>query len=53
MNIHHVLGDPYPVSFDFDTIPVCLFLKIQLPSSYFYIHSVYVKEIMLYGVCKC
>ena len=29
MNIHHVLCDPYLVSFPFYTIPICLFLKIH------------------------
>ena len=47
MNIHHVLCDPYLVSFPFYTIPICLFLKIHrifylLISSHFYIHLVYV-----------
>ena len=47
VNIHHVLCDPYLVSFPFYTIPICLFLKIHrifylLVSSHFYIHSVYV-----------
>ena len=27
--IHHVLCDPYLVSFPFFTIPICLFLKIH------------------------
>ena len=29
VNIHHVLCDPYLVSFPFYTIPICLFLKIH------------------------
>ena len=29
MNIHHVLCDPYLVSFPLYTIPICLFLKIH------------------------
>ena len=50
MNIHHVLCDPYLVSFPFYTIPICLFLKIHrifylLVSSHFYIHSVYVLSV--------
>ena len=50
VNIHHVLCDPYLVSFPFYTIPICLFLKIHgifylLVSSNFYIHSVYVLSV--------
>ena len=50
VNIHHVLCDPYLVSFPFYTIPICLFLKIHrifylLVSSHFYIHSVYVLSV--------
>ena len=51
VNIHHVLCDPYLVSFPFYTIPIiCLFLKIHrmfylLVPSHFYIHSVYVLSV--------
>ena len=38
MNIHHVLCDPYLVSFPFYTIPI-------LVSSHFYIHSVYILSV--------
>ena len=49
-HIHHVLCDPYLVSFPFYTIPICLFLKIHrifylLVSSHFYIHSVYILSV--------
>ena len=46
VNIHHVLCDPYLVSFPFYTIPICLFLKIHrifiyLSLSFLYTLSVF------------